>query len=137
MFDFDVIIGMDWLVRQKAVLDCGNRTIHFNPDGCPSFEFQGNRGGILTPWISSLEASKLLDDGCEGYLVNVVDPTMVEPKSDDIPVVCKFPEVFPQELPGLPPDREVEFVIELVPGTEPISKAPYRMSLSELKELKV
>ena len=79
----------------------------------------------------------MLEQGCEGYLVNVKDPTLVEPRLEEIPVVRNFLEVFPQELPGLPPEREVEFVIELAPGTEPISKAPYRMSLSELKELKV
>jgi hypothetical protein len=55
---------------------------------------------------------------------------------EDIPVVREFPDVFPEDLPGLPPDREVEFSIDLVPGTAPISKAPYRMAPAELKELK-
>jgi hypothetical protein len=55
---------------------------------------------------------------------------------DNIRVVRDFPDVFPEELPGLPPDREVEFVIDLLPGTAPISKRPYRMSVEELKELK-
>jgi hypothetical protein len=55
---------------------------------------------------------------------------------DNIRVVRDFPDVFPEELPGMPPDREVEFVIDLLPGTAPISKRPYRMSIEELKELK-
>ena len=55
---------------------------------------------------------------------------------EDIPVVCEYPDVFPEELPGMPPDREVEFVIELKPGTAPISRQPYRMPPNELKELK-
>jgi len=55
----------------------------------------------------------------------------------DIPVVCEFPDVFPEELPGLPPDRDVEFAIELMPGTAPISRRPYRMPPNELAELKV
>jgi hypothetical protein len=55
---------------------------------------------------------------------------------DNIPVVCEYPDVFPKELPGMPPDRDVEFVIELMPGTAPISKHPYRMPPNELKELK-
>jgi len=55
----------------------------------------------------------------------------------DIPVVCEFPEVFPDELPGLPPDRDVEFRIELVPGIAPISRRPYRMPPNELAELKI
>jgi hypothetical protein len=55
----------------------------------------------------------------------------------DIPVVCEFPDVFPDDLPGLPPDREVEFVIELKSDTAPISRRAYRMSPNELAELKV
>ena len=55
---------------------------------------------------------------------------------EDIPVVCEYPDVFPEELPGMPPDREVEFVIELKPGTAPISKRPYRITPNELRELK-
>ena len=54
----------------------------------------------------------------------------------DIPIVCDFPDVFPDDLPGLPPDREVEFKIELLPVTAPISKRPYRMPPNELAELK-
>ena len=54
----------------------------------------------------------------------------------DVPIVCEFPDVFPDELPGLPPDRDIEFAIELVPGTAPISRRPYRMPLNELAKLK-
>ena len=57
-------------------------------------------------------------------------------KLDDIPVVREFPDVFPEDLPGIPIDREIEFSIDLLPGTSPISKAPYRMAPTELKELK-
>ena len=55
---------------------------------------------------------------------------------EDIRVVCDYPDVFPDELPGMPPDRDVEFVIDLLPGTTPISKCPYRMSSDQLQELK-
>ena len=57
-------------------------------------------------------------------------------KVDDVPIACEFPDVFPEELPGLPPDREIEFCIDVVPGTAPISLPPYRMAPAELKELK-
>ena len=57
-------------------------------------------------------------------------------RPEDVPIVRDFLEVFPEELPGLPPDREIEFVIELLSGTAPISKAPYRMAPAELKELR-
>jgi hypothetical protein len=61
----------------------------------------------------------------------------LEAKSvEEVPVVCEYPDVFPEELQGMPPDRDVEFVIDLLPGTEPIAKRPYRMSVDELEELK-
>ena len=66
-------------------------------------------------------------------MLNTKDPEL---KIESVPVVCEFPDVFPEELPGLPPVREVEFGIELIPGTTPISIAPYRMAPLELKELK-
>ena len=78
-----------------------------------------------------------MSKGCTGYLAYVVDVSKESLKVEDIPVVREFSDVFPEELPGLPPDREVEFSIELVPGTGPISLAPYRMAPTELKELKV
>ena len=56
---------------------------------------------------------------------------------EDIPVVQEYPDVFPEDLPGVPPDREVEFTVDLVPDARPASKAPYRMAPSELRELKV
>jgi hypothetical protein len=61
----------------------------------------------------------------------------VSTQLEDIPVVCEYPDIFPDDLPGMPPDRDVEFVIELQPGTAPISKRPYRMPPKELAELKV
>jgi hypothetical protein len=57
-------------------------------------------------------------------------------KLEDIPVVCEYPDVFPDDLPGMPLDRDIEFIIELQPGTAPISKRPYRMPPNELAELK-
>ena len=67
---------------------------------------------------------------CRGTTIKVVT------EQSDVRVVCRFPDAFPEELPGLPPDREIEFEIELPLGTTPISKAPYRMAPPELEELK-
>ena len=72
--------------------------------------------------ISSVEVMKLLNEGCQGFLAAVVDSTAEESRLEDIAVVCEYPDVFPQELLGLLPEREVEFVIELAHGIEPISK---------------
>ncbi|KAL5540697.1 hypothetical protein UlMin_043349 [Ulmus minor] len=66
---------------------------------------------------------------CMGYLVNMLDTTMKSTtQPEDVPIVKEFPDVFPDDLPGIPPDREIEFKIDLLPGTAPISKAPYRMA---------
>ncbi|KAA0058399.1 pol protein [Cucumis melo var. makuwa] len=110
MLDFDVILGMDWLAANHASIDCSRKEVTFNPPSMASFKFKG--GG-----------SKSLPQAD------------VSPSSE--PVVRDYPDVFPEELPGLPPHREVEFAIELEPGTVPISRAPYRMAPAELKELKV
>ena len=78
---------------------------------------------------------KLLRQNCEAYLAHVLDTSKEVPALEAIPVVNEFSDVFPDDLPGLPPDREIEFAIDLAPGTEPVSKAPYRMAPVEMKEL--
>ncbi|GKV13614.1 hypothetical protein SLEP1_g24605 [Rubroshorea leprosula] len=98
IYDFDIILGMDWLSKHFASIDCHQK------------------------W---------------GFLVSITDASSVTSRLEDMPVVCEFPDVFPEDLPGLPPDMEVEFAIDLVPGTRPNSKAPYRMAPAELKELKI
>ncbi|KAL0410911.1 UNVERIFIED_CONTAM: Retrovirus-related Pol polyprotein from transposon [Sesamum latifolium] len=75
-------------------------------------------------------------EGCEAYLAHVIDTKKVNPMLEEIPVVRDFPKVFPNDLPGLPPHREVTFAIETLPGVAPISIAPYKMASVELQELK-
>ncbi|KAJ4966099.1 hypothetical protein NE237_017948 [Protea cynaroides] len=87
--------------------------------------------------LSALKAKKCLEKGAVGYLVSVVNLTKEAPRMEDSDVVRDYPDVFPEELPGLPPDRATEFVIDLIPGAAPVLKAPYRMAPTELKELKV
>ena len=137
MRDFDVILGMDWLTTHYAVIDCRKKLVHFNPPNTKPFEFRGTQRSRLAPTISALQARRLLDRGCQGYLANIVDRTKErETVPEDIPVVREYLSVFSNDLPGLPPDREIEFCIELIPGTAPISRAPYRLAPAELKELK-
>src|SRR5262249_34145160 len=84
-----------------------------------------------------MTARKLLRKGCYGYLATVIDKRVIPEGVDQIPIVNEFPDVFPEELPGLPPEREIEFEIELQPGVNPISIPPYRLAPVELNELKV
>ncbi|KAL0551335.1 hypothetical protein IC582_010421 [Cucumis melo] len=137
MLDFDVILGMDWLAANHASIDCSRKEVTFNPPSLASFKFKGGGSKSLPQVISAIRASKLLSQGTWGILASVVDTREADVSLSSEPVVRDYPDVFPEELPGLPPHREVEFAIELEPGTVPISRAPYRMAPAKLKELKV
>ena len=136
LLEFDVILGMDWLAAYHATLDCHLKMVKFDPPGEPSFLVQGDRSVAPYNLISALGARKLLRKGCQGFLAIVRDVEAQEVSLEDVPVVNEFPDVFPEELPGLPPERDIEFCIDLVPNTQPISIPPYRMAPMELKELK-
>ncbi|KAL4013812.1 hypothetical protein IC575_025996 [Cucumis melo] len=137
MQDFDVILGMDWLSANHANIDCFGKEVVFNPPSEASFKFRWAGMVCIPKVISAMKASKLLSQGTWGILASVVDIREPEVSLSSEPVVREYPDVFPDELPGLPPPREVDFAIELEPGTAPISRAPYRMAPAELKEFKV
>ncbi|GJX74275.1 putative reverse transcriptase domain-containing protein [Tanacetum coccineum] len=113
MNDFDIDLGMDWLTEHRTTIL-----------------------GKPIKIISALKARALISHGCEGFLASIKDTLLDGPHLKSHLVVWDFPDVFPEELLGIPPEREVEFSIELIPGTEPISKALYCMAPIELKELK-
>ncbi|XP_073298488.1 uncharacterized protein [Primulina huaijiensis] len=128
---------MDWLSSYRAVIDCMAKTVQFPAEDDDSGIFQSSGISLVTPCISCLKAQKMVSNRCQGFLAAVVDVnTEVTMKLNEIQVVRDFPDVFADDVPGLPPDREVEFVIDVIPGTAPISKAPYRMAPTEMKELK-
>ncbi|CAN1787445.1 hypothetical protein LINPERHAP1_LOCUS17654 [Linum perenne] len=133
-YEIDVILGMDWLSRNHAKLDCFNKEVSFKVEGRGTALFKGIRRPIPGALISATLAFTLIREGCEAYLAHVVEAPNVELK--DVPVAREFPEVFLEEFPGLPPLREVEFGIEVVPGIAPISIPPYQMAPVELKESK-
>ncbi|KAL0549080.1 hypothetical protein IC582_013560 [Cucumis melo] len=110
----DVILGMNFLFTHYASMNCHRKEVTFRKP-----------------------VEKLLRKGCTAFLAHVVEVQEEKLKPEDVPVVNEYLDVFPADLSGLPPDREVEFTIELLPRTTPISQAPYRMAPSELKELKV
>ncbi|GJZ49209.1 putative reverse transcriptase domain-containing protein [Tanacetum coccineum] len=103
---FDVVIGMDWLSKYHARIICDEKVVHIPING-------------------------------ETLIIRaqVIEKKSDEKRLEDIPVVREFPEVFPEDLPGLPPVRQVEFQIDLIPGTTPVARAPYRLAPSEMQEL--
>ncbi|XP_076937189.1 uncharacterized protein LOC143604670 [Bidens hawaiensis] len=124
MGDFDVILGMDWLSRHRVTIDCHLRRVFFGDSHHPDLVYQRFQPHKSLKIISALKAQKLISHGCAGFLASVKDTTAGEVRIDSYHVVREYPDVFPDELPGLPPDHEIEFTIDLVPGAEPISKAP-------------
>ncbi|KAJ4955975.1 hypothetical protein NE237_012758 [Protea cynaroides] len=118
-----------------------NQIGHYSRE-CPKPRRQQHQGKVYAVTSEDAAASpdvarKCLEKGGVGYLVSVVDLTKDAPQMENIDVVRDFPNVFPEELPGLPPDRATEFVIDLIPEAAPVSKTPYRMAPTKLKELKV
>nr|XP_012466477.1 unnamed protein product [Gossypium raimondii] len=135
--DFDIILGMDWLSEYGVILDCYKKRFSIQTEDGDRLEVNDIRTSGTTRIISAIKASKLLRQGCTTYLAYVINSDSIGSQCSQIRTVCEFPDVFPEELLGVPPDREVEFAIEVYPGTAPISIPPYRMSPTELKELKV
>jgi hypothetical protein len=115
----DVILGMDWLSKYKVLIDYAKKSIKMTTPEGKEIEF------IIEPVVTAKGVANCAK-------VNQLDAS----QGSEVPVVNEFPDVFPEELPGMPPDRDIEFVIELKPGTSPIYKTPYRMATPELDELK-
>ena len=130
--DFDIVLGMDWLSKYRASLDCYKKEVRLVRPEEPSVIFRGIRREIAPSLINAMTSSKMLQKGFQGYLAFVVDRRQEGTRLEDIPIVKEFPD----DISGLPPDREVEFTIDLIPGTEPISIPPYKMAPAELGELK-
>ncbi|GJT57279.1 putative nucleotidyltransferase, ribonuclease H [Tanacetum coccineum] len=103
---FDIVIGMDWLDKYNANILCSQKL-----------------------------ARRYLSRGCHAFMAHVINTNFEKKSVEDVPIVNEFLDVFPEELPGIPPERQVEFRIDLIPGATPIAKAPYRLAPSEMKEL--
>ena len=118
-------------------MDCFTKRIRFEKSEYPKFEFVGDRRVLPTCVISALKVKRLLHKGCEAYIAHVIDTSVSGVNLENVPVACEFSDVFPNDLSGVPPDRELEFGIEVLPGSTPISIPSYRMAPMELKELKI
>jgi hypothetical protein len=115
----DVILGMDWLIKYKILIDCAKKSVKMTTPKGKEMEF------IAEPVVTAKGVANCAK-------VNQLDAS----QESEVTVVNEFPDVFPEELSGMPPDRDIEFVIELKPGATPTYKTPYRMATPELAELK-
>ncbi|GJZ07862.1 putative reverse transcriptase domain-containing protein [Tanacetum coccineum] len=134
--------GMDWLRRCHAVIVCDEKLVRI-PYGNETLIFHGNESNdgreSRLAIISCLKAQEYMAKGCQIFLAQI-SAKKEEDKSEgkqlkDVPIVRDFPEVFPEDLPGLPPARPMEFQIDLIPRVAPVARALYRLTPSEMKEL--
>nr|GEU78220.1 putative reverse transcriptase domain-containing protein [Tanacetum cinerariifolium] len=123
--NFDVIIGIDWLVDQDAIIMCGKKVVHV-PYKNKTLVVEGDRGASRLKVISCIKARKFIKRCSQLFVAYVTEKEPQEKRIEDVPVIQDFPEVFPGDLPGLPPPHQVEFQINLVPGAAPVARAPYR-----------
>ncbi|GKF97149.1 putative reverse transcriptase domain-containing protein, partial [Tanacetum coccineum] len=133
---FDVIIGMDWLVKHDAVIVCSEKVVRI-PYGNNTLTVKSDKGVSRLKVISCIKARKYIERSCHLFLAHVTEKKPKEKRLEDVPVICDFLEVFPDELLGRPPPRQVEFRIDLVPRAAPVARASYRLAPSEMKELSV
>ena len=124
------------MTKYHAIVNCFTKEVVLESSDHQRVVFQGERQVFPSCLILAVRAFELIRAGCQAYLAHVVDTSKSEVKLEDVPIVNEFPDIFPADLPGLPPDRDTEFTIELIPGTTPISISPYRMAPLELKKLK-
>nr|XP_043619828.1 uncharacterized protein LOC122591635 [Erigeron canadensis] len=132
---FDIIIGMDWLSKHKAEIVCHEKVVRIPLEGGDVLIIQGERCGVGINLISCMKTQKYLRKGYDAILAHVTTKEPKEKRLEDVPIAREFPEVFPEDLPRLPPIRQVEFQVDLVPGATPVARAPYRLAPSQMKEL--
>ncbi|GKE95159.1 putative reverse transcriptase domain-containing protein, partial [Tanacetum coccineum] len=133
---FDVIISMDWLVKQDIMIVCSEKVVRI-PYGNKMLIVESDKGVSRLKVISCIKARKYVNRGCHLFLAHVTENKSKEKRLEYVLVIHDFPEVFLEELPGLPLPRQVEFQIDLVPGTAPVARAPYRLAPSKMREMSV
>ncbi|XP_021985640.1 uncharacterized protein LOC110881797 [Helianthus annuus] len=131
--EFKMTVGMDWLARHRVEINCESKIMFVQAPSGRHLSIQGERN-VETKLCTLVQAVKYVLNGSRAYLAYVVDSRQTLPKLEDVEVVNEFPDVFPEKLPGLPPEREIEFHIELNPGAKPVAKAPYRLAPTEMRE---
>jgi hypothetical protein len=134
---YDVMIGMDWLESHEAILNYKTKWLILVDDEGQRRVIVGQNQGFSLTFMSSLQLQKSMCKGCNIYVILALNEKGVEEGLEHLLVVREIVDVFPEELPRIPPKRELEFTIDLKLGIEPIERMPYRMSTPELQELRM
>ncbi|XP_071713176.1 uncharacterized protein [Rutidosis leptorrhynchoides] len=134
--EFDIVVGMDWLSENQAKIICDRKMIRIKAPNHENICIYGDKRDKELNLISMMKTRKYLTKGYEAYIAYVIDIKKENLNEiEDVAIVSEYPDVFPNELPGIPPKRQVEFKIDLVPGATPIARSPYHLAPTELQEL--
>ncbi|XP_075083469.1 uncharacterized protein LOC142167210 [Nicotiana tabacum] len=136
MIDFDVILSIDWLSPYHTILYSHAKTVMLAIPWLLMLEWRGSLGHVPSIVVSFLKSQWMIENGCLAYLAFVKDVSADNPTVDLVPMVREFSDVFPADLPGRPPVRDIDFGIDLPPGTQNIFIPSYHMAPVELKESK-
>ncbi|GJT61888.1 putative nucleotidyltransferase, ribonuclease H [Tanacetum coccineum] len=131
---FDIVNDMDWLSKYHARIICDEKVVHILING-ETLIIRGDQSKTRLNLISCIKTKRYISRGCQVFVIQVMEKKSDEKRLEDIPVVREFPKVFPEDLPGLPLVRQVEFQIDLIPGATPVARAPYRLAPSKMQEL--
>nr|GFB77717.1 putative reverse transcriptase domain-containing protein [Tanacetum cinerariifolium] len=131
---FDIVIGMDWLSKNHAKILCDKKVVHIPIDD-ETLIIRGDQSKTRLNLISYIKTKRYISRGCQIFMIQVVEKKSDEKRLEDIPVVKEFPDIFPEDLPGLPSVRQVEFRIDLIHRAAPVARTPYRLAPSEMQEL--
>nr|XP_043611559.1 uncharacterized protein LOC122583199 [Erigeron canadensis] len=135
MGEFDIILGMDWLSSCNAKIACDEKAIYLTTSKGEDLVVFGDRKERSISVCTFARAKRYMSHGCHAYLAHIVDVEKKPLSIGDIPIVNEFADVFPKDLPGIPPERQVEFSIDLISGANPIAKAPYHLAPTEMQEM--
>ncbi|XP_070036465.1 uncharacterized protein [Nicotiana tomentosiformis] len=119
MVEFDVILDMDWLLPYQLILDCHTKNVTLALPGLSRLEWRGTFDHIPSRVVSFLRAQRMVEKGCEAYLAFVRDVSVDTPTIKSVMIVRHLLDMFPVYLPSMPPDRDINFGIDLLPGTQP------------------
>lgn len=135
MKNFDIILGMNWLSKNREIINYRDGEVIFQQPGKEPFLFQRGKMRSTPLIISAMKAVKMMrKDSFQAYWANKFSKATQGLLMEDIHVVREYPDIFPEEIDGASPNRQVVFSIDIVPRAAPVSKAPYRMALMELQE---
>ncbi|GJQ96953.1 putative reverse transcriptase domain-containing protein [Tanacetum coccineum] len=133
---YEVELADGRVIKHDVMIVYGEKVVRI-PYGNKMLIVESDKGVSRLNVILCIKARKYVERGCHLFFEHVTENKSKEKRMEDVPVIRDFPEVFPEELPGLPPPRQIEFRIDLVPGAAPVARAPYRLAPSEMRELSI